>query len=182
TQVQADVLVYSTDSYLQPGMLRQAFRTRFAAFDAWFAALHHTQPGPHPVGATFWHDPPGSGPRILAVVVTDDGPDPPRQTSTAVRQALSSLIARLPDLTMTLNGRQPLVALPAINLGYGADPRAQNELAAAQVGEALRVLQESSACCDVAFILYTPVLHRIFLEARRRLGGTVAAGASRFAC
>jgi hypothetical protein len=173
TQVQADVLVYTTDWYLHPGMLRQAFRARFPAFDEWFAALPLTRRPPHSVGSIFWYDPPGEKPRILAVVVTDDGLDPPGQTRAAIRGAVTAAITRLADDVDLLEGRQPLVALPAVNLGYGADPRAQNELAGVQLDEAHRVLQETGAACDVAFITYTPVLHRIFLEARRRRGGGV---------
>jgi hypothetical protein len=166
TRLYADILVYTTDWYLQPGMLRQAFRQRFPAFDEWFTRLPESSGLPHPVGTTFWFEP-SDGPKILSVVVTDDGAGPAEQTRTAARRAVQEALTRLPAPA----NRYPLVALPAINLGYGADPRAQNELAAAQVGAALEVLRDSSVACDVVFVTYTQALHRIFLEARRALAG-----------
>lgn len=166
--IQADVLVYTTDRFLQAGFLWHAFQQRYPDFCRWFS----TQPLPevgrdYPVGKTFWYQPPNQkDPLILVVVVTDDGPDPAGQTRTAVRSALAEAVRRVSD-GVSGGERQPLVALPAVNVGLGAGPRAQTELAAVQVNEGVAVLRETGAVCDVAFVLYTPALHQIFRQARR---------------
>jgi hypothetical protein len=157
SQLQGDVLVYTTDSYLQPGQMRHAFERRFPDFTRWIHGTDLLQAAPeeghYPVGQTFRYLlSPKVPPRLLSVVVTDDGPDAAGQTQTAARRAIAEAVAWLEEAAALSGERRPLIALPAINLGVGADPAAQNRLATVVLGEALDFLQETDAACDVAFV------------------------------
>ncbi len=148
--------------------MASAFRASIPGFAGWFAGLGASHPGERRVGETFWMAAEaGTRPRGVVAVIAAGGPATLEdKAAIAARAAIDEAVARLRG-DLKLEGRL-LIALPTFRVGQGGDREHQLRSARAQIvaaGEALR----RHPGVDVAFIAYTPSLHRILLEARRQV-------------
>ncbi len=167
TQLAAHAIAYSTSTALEGGgAMSPSFHHNVPGFKDWFAELGRQHPLGCEVGEAFWMplrtDTRPHGVVVVAAtgkpVMTED------KAAVTVRGAIDKAVACLRA------DRGPserlLVALPAFRAGMGGDRNDRLRSARAQVAAARDALSRHPEV-DIAFILYTPALYQIFLEARR---------------
>lgn len=169
TQLTADAIAFSASSSLgRDGDLCSSFEANIPGFAEEYRRLRQRAGVPLRPGSAFWL-PLGHGgkPHGVTVVVSTGRGEDIDKPGLAVRNALA-----VAEDNLRLAGRtgRLLIALPGFRVGRGGDHARRLESARAQVRAALQALSEMSEV-DVAFILYTPDLYRIFLEARREALG-----------
>ena len=187
-QMSADAVAYSTSVVAFErwhGDLFSAFDLNFADFKAKFQESRKTQAAGRryfDLGESFWlplseegwqptEAEKGGKPYGIVIVAaggkTKAG-EPPVEV--AVRKAIAEAARQLEALFPpdTFPDRRFLLALPAFRLGKGGDRRAPLLAARQQLQAAADALREWPRL-DVVFVLYTPDLHQIFLEARRQI-------------
>jgi hypothetical protein len=171
TQLAAHAVAFSASNTMSTnGNLYPAFRDNVPGFAGWFASLWPPRGEPYPVGSAFWLD--LSGPQkpfgVVAVASTGGDQTEEDKATLAVRAALDTAV---PQLRRRLGQTERLlVALPAFRVGGGGDRHQRLRSARVQVRAALDGLRRHPGV-DVAFILYTPTLYHIYLEARRAVLG-----------
>ena len=189
-QMSADAVAYSTSvaTYERwPGDLFSAFDQNFADFKAKFQEARKAQAAGrryYDLGESFWLPlveegwkpaEPEKGARPYGIVIvaaggrTDAG-EPPVEVvvQKAIAEAARQLEALFPPDTFP--DRRFLLALPAFRLGKGGGRHSPLSAARQQLQAAASALREWPRL-DVVFVLYTPDLYQIFLEARRRMVG-----------
>jgi hypothetical protein len=168
TQVTADAAAYSTSTYLgRDGNLCSSFEANLPGFKEAFSRLMAEAPRPVEIGASHWLPLRDDGLRGVVVVASTGRGEGQDKPGLAVRNALRCAVDNLRVAGVT---RRVLIALPGFRVGQGGDHSRRLDSARAQVRAARSFLDEVPGV-DAAFILYTPAMYRIFLEARREVLG-----------
>lgn len=170
TELAVDAVGYSASTGLSgSGQMYRSFEANITGFADWFARLDRDRPAR--IGDAFWYDMPSSCRPYGVVVVASAGRERTEEdkASLAVRAAIETAVARLRERFGP--HKRLLIALPAFRTGMGGDHAAVYRSARAQILAAQQALEGHSRV-DVAFVAYTPSIHRVFLEARRSVRPT----------
>jgi hypothetical protein len=176
----ADAVAYSTSTSLDAaGHLHASFDRNVPGFAEALGDARHEAGEACEVGGAFWRPlaRPGHDVRPLGVVVVAvagrgwapaDNDERDRRSRIAVA---SSVATAAEGLARDFPGvGRPLVVLPAFRLGRGGDRRRMLRAARVQVEEARDALGRHPHL-DLAFVLYTEDVYRVFLQARRQVFG-----------
>jgi hypothetical protein len=167
-ELSAHAIAFSANnSCSRSGQLFWSFQQHIPGFANWLDSLYKDAPPFYEVGTAFWLplDPQRRPHGVSLVISTGDSSSAEHKAAQAVRGALRSAVRELRALGKT---ERLLIALPGFRVGQGGDRQHRLRSARVQVATAQEEL-ENLPGVDVAFVLYTPTLYQIYLEARRQV-------------
>lgn len=147
------------------GQIYWSFEEHIPGFAEYLASLRTG--ALYEVGTSFWMplDPARQPHGVALVIATGDTTSAEHKAALSVRGALRRAVSELRALGKT---ERLLIALPGFRVGQGGDRRQRLSSARVQIATAQEEL-ENLPGVDVAFVLYTPTLYQIYLEARRQV-------------
>jgi hypothetical protein len=172
-ELSAHAIAFSANnSCSRGGQLYWSFQERIPGFAEWLDSLRaplltDAERNLYEVGTSFWM--PLDGQRqphgVALVIAGGDTSSAEHKAALAVRGALRRAVSELRALGRT---DRLLIALPGFRVGQGGDRQQRLRSARVQVATAQEELERLPGV-DVAFVLYTPTLYQIYLEARRQV-------------